>query len=118
MRFEFATGVLSQTTFGVKLKATLHVLKTVARPGSAGAGPAFHLVAMKEIALRFARCAAYVSFRRDRTCLPHWFGQLCAITGLVHCNKAALLFDHLVGEGEQFIRHGEAERLGSFEIEQ
>jgi hypothetical protein len=28
----------------------------------------------------FARCAEYVSFRRDRTCLPHWFGQLCAIT--------------------------------------
>jgi hypothetical protein len=28
------------------------------------------------------------------------------------------LFDHLVGAGEQFIGHGQAERLGSFEIDE
>jgi hypothetical protein len=27
------------------------------------------------------------------------------------------LFDHLVGKPEQFIRHGEAERLGRLEVD-
>jgi hypothetical protein len=36
---------------------------------------------------------------------------LWAKTGLMWCSKT--LFDHLVGAGEQFGRHGEAKRFGS-----
>jgi len=32
-------------------------------------------------------------------------------------SKATSLFDHLVGEREQRRRHGEAERLGGFEVD-
>ena len=34
-----------------------------------------------------------------------------ANSGLMHCNKKRLLFDHLVGDGEHGRRNGEAERL-------
>src|SRR5258705_11276880 len=35
----------------------------------------------------------------------------------MHCSKTASLFDHLVGEREQLVRYGQAERLGGLEIE-
>src|SRR5260221_12838013 len=35
----------------------------------------------------------------------------------MHCSKTASLFDHLVGEREQLVRYGQAERLGGLAIE-
>src|SRR5262245_31149942 len=35
---------------------------------------------------------------------------------LTHCSKQSLL-NHLVGGSEQFVRHGEAERLGRLEVD-
>jgi hypothetical protein len=36
----------------------------------------------------------------------------------MRCSKKERLLDHLVGAGEKRRRHGEAERLGSLEIEE
>ena len=40
-----------------------------------------------------------------------------ATTGLVHCNKPAFLFDHLVGAGEQDGRHIEANGFGCRDVD-
>jgi cyclopropane fatty-acyl-phospholipid synthase-like methyltransferase len=34
-----------------------------------------------------------------------------------HCSRTVPLFDHIVGEGNQLVRHGEAKRLGSLEVD-
>src|SRR3974377_1355376 len=40
---------------------------------------------------------------------------LCAKSGHMQCSKR-VLFDHLVGEHEEIVRHFETESLGGFEI--
>jgi hypothetical protein len=41
----------------------------------------------------------------------------CATNGLMHRSKMRVLFDHLVGAGEQHRRDGETERLGRDQVD-
>src|SRR6516165_5107985 len=46
-----------------------------------------------------------------------WACPLCANSGQTHRSKKKLLFDHLVGAGEQRWGNGEAERFGCVQID-
>jgi hypothetical protein len=48
---------------------------------------------------------------------PISLSLLCDTSGLMHRNKIGVLFDHLVGAGEQRWRHPEAERLRSDQVD-
>ena len=62
-----------------------------------------------------------VRFRQLRTCRRIGSGQECAKTDHEQMQqlrlRKAVLFDHLVREGEQRRGHIEAERLGGLEID-
>jgi hypothetical protein len=64
-----------------------------------------------------------VSFLQHRTCRPHWLGQLCAISRREQVQQDSPektppnLFNNLVGQREQLVRHGQAKCLGGRQID-
>jgi hypothetical protein len=56
----------------------------------------------------------FAGSRHDVSGVPT--SDICSATNAVRC-YIALLFNHLVGAGEQRLRHGEAQRLRGLEID-
>src|SRR5262245_65936011 len=62
------------------------------------------------------RRGCWVRFRKRRTSRGSCTGPLCATSRHMQCGKTALLFDHLVGAGEQR-RRVKPKRLGGLEVD-